>query len=374
MLRGYLHFRRNLAIASIAVLALCAGLAITAPTPTFADDISTSTSAGGDSTGSAGAAGGDSASAGMGSTTTTQSTSDDNGGSANANTGAGAGASQSGDDGSTSAGANTGATAQVTANGTDLTAEASADAGANGASHTDNGLGLADSDSQAYAKAANGDAPTAYATVGSDTWALAIGGENYSAAAFANGVDSIVETRNGKYRTITIAYTKDGQYSVAIASPWRATAFASTYGDGGAFTVDDIIAAAKTQARAFATAGKYDASAWASSRAKGFGGNKYGVSAAASASRAGAHLSIEIHQTSGPSAGAGTASFIPGACTLTVSDWKKWKKLSLAERKNHVRCGCPPAQKVKFGQRLDSKACGVTASLNGTTIRLGKKK
>lgn len=373
MLRGYLHFRRNLAIASIAALALCAGLALSAPTPTFADDISTGTSASGGSDAGAGAAGQGTVSAGMGSTTTTESTSDDNGGAANANTGAGAGASQNGDDGSTSAHAGTQAEAGVTADGEHLTADANANANAGGTSQTDNGLGLADSESEAKAHAENGDTPLAYTSAGSDTWALAIGGENYSASAFA-GTDSIIETRNGKYRTITIAYTKDGQYSVAIASPWRATAFSSTYGDGGAFTVDDIIAAAKTQARAFATAGKYDASARASSSAWGLGGNKYGISSAASASRAGAHLSIEIHRTSGPSAGGGTASFVPGACTLTVSDWKKWKKLSLAERKKHVHCGCPPAQKVKFGQRLDSKACGVTASLSGTSIRFGKKK
>lgn len=370
MLRGYLHFKRNLAFAGIAALALCAGLAISAPT--YADSIDTGTATGGSTDAGAGASGQGSASAGIGATTTTDATSDGSGGSAGTTTSGNAGASQNGENGNTSADANTLAQAGVTADGTDLTAEALAAANAGGTSKTDDGgLAKADSDSLAYALAKNGDAPSAFALAGSDTWALAIGGANYSATALA-GLDSIIETKNGKWRKITIAYTKDGQYSVAIASPWRATAFASTYGNGGAFTVDDIFAAVKTAAKAFATAGKHDASAWAEARARGIGGNQFGVSSAASASRAGAFLHIEITRSGSP--GAGTASFLPGACTLTVSDWKKWKKLSLAQRKKHVHCGCPPAQKVKFGQRLNSNACGISASFNGSAIRLRKKK
>jgi hypothetical protein len=199
-------------------------------------------------------------------------------------------------------------------------------------------LAKSGSGSTAVAAAAGGNSPTAYAAAGSDVYALAVGGKTQQAIASA-GPNDVIQTLNNARMSITIAYADSGFYSIAMSSNHSATAFASTYGNGGAFTLEDVFAAAKTAASAYATATRTTASAWAASTARSISGTSTGVSAAASSSFAQARVEIRFVQVHDGSSASGTAQV--RACVQR--DWRSWKKLDPEAKKKwhtvvcHVR-------------------------------------
>jgi hypothetical protein len=204
---------------------------------------------------------------------------------------------------------------------------------------------VAVSSSNADAFAKGGDAPMAYTSAGSGTYAAAVGGENRSVVAEVAAPDAIHQSLINDNESWAIAYVAGGQYSIAVATQDSATAYSSTYGAGTAFTSDDVWAAALSWATAYATANKLTATAWATAGASASAGTSGGASVAVSASAGRAQIRLELvsHSSSGSSS---TASV---ECTIRVIDWQLLKRVKPEQRARYLSCECPPGWRNPVG-------------------------
>jgi hypothetical protein len=197
-------------------------------------------------------------------------------------------------------------------------------------------VAVAGSESIATAHAEGGDAPTAYATAGSDMYALAVGGKKPVVETFIDSPDSIDKSGKTKGQTWSISYVAGGQYTVAIATKHSAKAYASTYGAGTAFTADDVWAAAMTWASAYAEANRTTAHAWANAGAFGASGTSSGMSMAAAGSSGSASIRIELVHHVGQS-----SSAVAMQCSMKVTDWGFLNTVRPDERYRYMSCSCP---------------------------------
>jgi YD repeat-containing protein len=215
------------------------------------------------------------------------------------------------------------------------------------------GVAVAGAASGASAAATGGNTPTAYTNAGSGAFALAIGGKTPTVQASAcDCQDQTVQTTDVGGKKTAIAYIAAGQYSVAVADKFSARAFSNTYGTGTAFTADDVFAAAKTWAAAWASANQDSASAGAVAGAGARGETPIGYAIAASASRAGARITIDFVPQSGSSSSSQPERL---QCVLKVKDWKKWNHLPVEVRRKALLCIWP----TKWVKKTDSHPAAV---------------
>lgn len=166
------------------------------------------------------------------------------------------------------------------------------------------------------------------------------------------GENQIVETSKVHGTKVAIAYTADGMYSVAIADKKQATAYASTFGAGTAFTPDDVLAAAKTWAEAYATATRLTAEAWAAAGAGAKGATSNGIAVAASASAAHARIEIRIIK---PYRNGESSSAM--SCAVTVHDGDAWRKLPGEARRRASSCECVTVRTDEDNQVSYDRLC-----------------
>lgn len=162
----------------------------------------------------------------------------------------------------------TSATARVTSSKRKIEAYASANvsgtANANEASNSANAL--VGSGGEAYASS-NRNSYSAYAGSTSGAYALAIAGQGASLTAYVPGATQTIIQRGNK--TIAIAYTETGSYSIAIVKRNSARAITGTSANAAALAAGDVKAIIKSAMYAEAYADRSMAMAFASASING---------------------------------------------------------------------------------------------------------
>jgi hypothetical protein len=225
---------------------------------------------------------------------------------------------------------------------------------------------LAAAGSHAEAEAVGGEKPMAYASAGSGVFALAYAGEKPSVEAHA-GVGEKTQYSEANGEKVSVAWLDAGQYSIAIASKDQATAYSSTFGEGKAYTSEEVYAKAKTAAYAYANATRTTAFALASAKADSSAHTSDGFAVAASASRAFAKIKISIYSGAKPK----VASSGSMACTVKVLDWDEWKKTPIALRNRIQSCECPSVvgAGADEGDPLLARLCRLKTGIVLTEVR-----